>query len=305
MIARPENGSSRHDEAARAGWLYYVAGNTQDQIAAKLGVSRQSAQRLVSLAVSEGLIKVRLDHPIANCMELAERLRSRFALDRVEVVPSDPGSSSTTIGVAEAAAAEIERWLRSADADRAGDRHRPHAEGGDRAAVADGVPAAPGRVADRQHRARRLGGLLQRHFHDGRHDQGAQLPDAAAGHRLVAGGARDAAPPGDDQADARSGRQGRHHLRRHRRSRPDRAALSSTASSTRPSSRRCRRRAPSARSAAGRSTATAADRRHHQRPRRQRAACRRASARRWWRSPWASASCRRSARPWRAAWSTA
>ena len=92
MSSRPESGGSRHDEAARAGWLYYVGGNTQDQIAAKLGVSRQSAQRLVSLAVSEGLIKVRLDHPIANCLELAERLRSRFALDRVEVVPSDPGS---------------------------------------------------------------------------------------------------------------------------------------------------------------------------------------------------------------------
>jgi DNA-binding transcriptional regulator LsrR (DeoR family) len=113
MAPRAENGSSRHDEAARAGWLYYVAGNTQDQIAAKLGVSRQSAQRLVSLAVSEGLIKVRLDHPIANCLELADRLRSRFALDTVEVVPSDPGNPSTTLGVAEAAAAEIEKWLRA------------------------------------------------------------------------------------------------------------------------------------------------------------------------------------------------
>jgi DNA-binding transcriptional regulator LsrR (DeoR family) len=30
----------------------------------------------------------------------------------VEIVPSDPGSSSTTIGIAEAAAAEIERWLK-------------------------------------------------------------------------------------------------------------------------------------------------------------------------------------------------
>ena len=46
--------ASRLDDAARAGWHYYVAGNTQDQIAAKLGVSRQSAQRLVSLARSEG-----------------------------------------------------------------------------------------------------------------------------------------------------------------------------------------------------------------------------------------------------------
>jgi DNA-binding transcriptional regulator LsrR (DeoR family) len=115
MASRAESGNSRHDEAARAGWLYYVAGNTQDQIAAKLGVSRQSAQRLVSLAVSEGLIKVRLDHPIAECMELAERLRARFSLDRVEVVPSDPGNASTTIGVAEAAATEIERWLKSSN----------------------------------------------------------------------------------------------------------------------------------------------------------------------------------------------
>jgi DNA-binding transcriptional regulator LsrR (DeoR family) len=114
-MARQDNGSPRHDDAARAGWLYYVAGNTQDQIAAKLGVSRQSAQRLVSLAMTEGLIKVRLDHPIASCLELASRLQTRFALDHVEVVPSDPGNSSTVIGVAEAAAAEIERRLKSTE----------------------------------------------------------------------------------------------------------------------------------------------------------------------------------------------
>lgn len=99
------------DDAARAGWLYYVAGNTQDQIAAKLGVSRQSAQRLVSLAVTEGLVKVRIDHPIAQCLSLAKDLTERFGLSYCEVVPSDPGSASTTLGVAQAVAAEIERWL--------------------------------------------------------------------------------------------------------------------------------------------------------------------------------------------------
>lgn len=99
------------DDAARAGWLYYVAGNTQDQIAAKLGVSRQSAQRLVSLAVAEGLVKVRIDHPIAQCLSLAKDLTERFGLAFCEVVPSDPGSTSTTLGVAQAVAAEIERWL--------------------------------------------------------------------------------------------------------------------------------------------------------------------------------------------------
>ncbi|MEJ8472771.1 sugar-binding transcriptional regulator [Roseibium algae] len=107
--------SSRLDDAARAGWLYYVAGNTQDEIARKLGVSRQSAQRLVSLAVSERLIKVRLDHPIANCMELANRLTERFGLRSCEVVPSDPDAPSSIVGVAQAGAAEMERYLKSKD----------------------------------------------------------------------------------------------------------------------------------------------------------------------------------------------
>ncbi|MGV8855585.1 MAG: sugar-binding transcriptional regulator [Devosia sp.] len=115
MAQRIDSSSNRLDDAARAGWLYYVAGNTQEEIASKLGISRQSAQRLVSLSVSEGLIKVRLDHPIGRCMDLASRLKSRFALDLVEVVPSDPSSDSTTIGVAEATATEIERWLKRPD----------------------------------------------------------------------------------------------------------------------------------------------------------------------------------------------
>ncbi|MFM2277865.1 MAG: hypothetical protein RLZZ444_96, partial [Pseudomonadota bacterium] len=104
--------TSRLDDAARAGWLYYVAGNTQDQIATKLGVSRQSAQRLVSLARSERLVRVQIDHPIANCLELAERLRQKFKLRSADVVPTDPGSESTVTGVAEAASAELERWLK-------------------------------------------------------------------------------------------------------------------------------------------------------------------------------------------------
>src|SRR6202453_417698 len=107
-----ENETTRLDDAARAGWLYYVAGNTQDEIARKLGVSRQTAQRLVSLAISERLIKVRLDHPIARCMELSAALKLRYDLRFCEVAPSDPTSSSFTLGIAQAAAAEFERWLR-------------------------------------------------------------------------------------------------------------------------------------------------------------------------------------------------
>jgi DNA-binding transcriptional regulator LsrR (DeoR family) len=101
-------------DAARAGWLYYIAGNTQDQIAAKLGVSRQSAQRLVALAMSEGLAKVRIEHPIARRLDLSEALTARFGLKFCDVAPSDP-ASSTTIGVAQSAARAMERTLSARD----------------------------------------------------------------------------------------------------------------------------------------------------------------------------------------------
>ncbi|MBV9909271.1 MAG: sugar-binding transcriptional regulator [Hyphomicrobiales bacterium] len=113
MARKTEADDGRLDEAARAGWLYYVAGNTQDEIARKLGISRQSAQRLVSLAISERLIKVRLDHPIARCLELAEALKTKYDLKFCEVAPTDPGSISSTLGIAQLAAAEMERWLRN------------------------------------------------------------------------------------------------------------------------------------------------------------------------------------------------
>ncbi len=111
MARKIDPETDRIDDAARAGWLYYIAGNTQDEIAKKLGVSRQTAQRLVSLAVTEKLIKVRLDHPLANCMQLAERLKDRFGFHMAEVVPHDPDSNSISLGIAEAAAAELERYL--------------------------------------------------------------------------------------------------------------------------------------------------------------------------------------------------
>jgi DNA-binding transcriptional regulator LsrR (DeoR family) len=112
-MPRQETATTRLDDAARAGWLYYVGGNNQEQIAKKLGVSRQTAQRLVSLSVSEGLVRVRLEHPIGRCMELASHLRLRYALDFAEVVPTDPDAPGSIHGVAIAAATEIEKWLKN------------------------------------------------------------------------------------------------------------------------------------------------------------------------------------------------
>jgi DNA-binding transcriptional regulator LsrR (DeoR family) len=112
-MANPDNDTSRLDAAARAGWLYYIAGDTQDEIARKLKVSRATAQRLVSLCLSQRLITFRLEHPIASCMDLAAQLQERFELRFCEVAPTDPGDSGSIAGIAERAAALLETTLRS------------------------------------------------------------------------------------------------------------------------------------------------------------------------------------------------
>lgn len=100
------------DLAARAGWLYYVAGYTQEEIACEFGISRQSAQRMVSLSISEKLIKVRLDHPISNCMKLASQLKKKYSLKKCDIVPSANGEN-TTIGLGQAGAKMMTEYLES------------------------------------------------------------------------------------------------------------------------------------------------------------------------------------------------
>jgi DNA-binding transcriptional regulator LsrR (DeoR family) len=112
-MAASEPERSKLEDAARAGWLYYIAGNTQDEIAKKLKVSRATAQRLVSLCLSERLITFKLEHPIAACMELAARLTDKYALRYCEVVPTDAVSPGSVAGVANRAAALLETTLRS------------------------------------------------------------------------------------------------------------------------------------------------------------------------------------------------
>ena len=102
------NQGRKLEQAAKAAWLSHVAGKTQDEIAAVMGVSRQTAQRLVAQAMAEGIVKIRIDHPFAHCMDLAEALRRRWRLAFCEVAPSDAPEA----GVALMLADTIEQWLR-------------------------------------------------------------------------------------------------------------------------------------------------------------------------------------------------
>lgn len=113
MASKTNNDESTQDLAARAGWMYYRGGMTQDQIAKALGTSRQRAQRLVAKASSDGLIGVRLNHPIGTCLELEHELKERFGLTLVRVAPALPEGIDPLLSVAPVAAREVELILAS------------------------------------------------------------------------------------------------------------------------------------------------------------------------------------------------
>jgi DNA-binding transcriptional regulator LsrR (DeoR family) len=93
--------------AVRAAWLYHVAGNTQHEIARKLQISRPTAQRLVAFALERGLIKVRVNHKVASCLELAVALRQRYNLAVCDVVPVNGDSADQILRKIAVAAAQV------------------------------------------------------------------------------------------------------------------------------------------------------------------------------------------------------
>lgn len=115
MNRQPETEATPLDDAARAGWLYYVGGLTQDQIAQEMGVSRQRAQRLVSKAMAERLIHVRLEHRVSSCLDLEARLTRRFGLRSCRVAVSLAAGLDPVLTVAPTAAAEMERVFAAAE----------------------------------------------------------------------------------------------------------------------------------------------------------------------------------------------
>lgn len=78
----------KQELAARAAWMYYVAGLTQQEIATALGLSRQVAQRLISGAREMGMVTVSIAHPVTRCMQLARDMEAAFGLSLCRIVPS-------------------------------------------------------------------------------------------------------------------------------------------------------------------------------------------------------------------------
>ena len=73
---------------ARIAWYYYVAGLTQQEISDRLGIARARVNKIAGQLREDGSVVVDIRLPLAGCVELEERLRDRYGLKCVSVVPA-------------------------------------------------------------------------------------------------------------------------------------------------------------------------------------------------------------------------
>ncbi len=96
--------------------LYYKNALTQEQVAQRLGLSRQSVGRLLKRAQDAGVVEIKIHSPLSLCAELEARLENAFHLNEVIVVqpPADTEESAKE-ALGAAGAAFLERRVQNGD----------------------------------------------------------------------------------------------------------------------------------------------------------------------------------------------
>src|SRR5215469_14957487 len=99
MKRRPEpNGGSDREAGAESGpdaalmarvcWHYFKEGQTQEEIAQRLGLTRKRINRILSEARVSGFVQIAIDSSVSVFADLETRLADQFGLQRAIVVPS-------------------------------------------------------------------------------------------------------------------------------------------------------------------------------------------------------------------------
>jgi DNA-binding transcriptional regulator LsrR (DeoR family) len=100
--AGTESGWEAGQLQARAAWYYYIGGQTQQEIAERMGLTRLRVNKILAQARADGLVHIEIRMPLASCVALEEKLKARFNLADVAVVPtvSDPDTLQRVVGEA-------------------------------------------------------------------------------------------------------------------------------------------------------------------------------------------------------------
>jgi DNA-binding transcriptional regulator LsrR (DeoR family) len=100
---------SDFEQLVRASRLYYELGETQNEIAALLGVTRPQVSRLLKRARAEGIVEIRIVDTTAVDSPVGELLRRRYDLDQVHLAPTIAGPEDLTRRMVGRLAAEVLR----------------------------------------------------------------------------------------------------------------------------------------------------------------------------------------------------
>lgn len=96
----------------RAAWLSYVAGLTQAQIAKRLGLNRVRVNRMLAQARDQGIVQIRINSKLTECVALEERLRDRFGVTSANVVPTPSDKALVRQAIAVGAGAVLSEAIR-------------------------------------------------------------------------------------------------------------------------------------------------------------------------------------------------
>ena len=73
---------------ARVAWYYFAAGMTQQEIAGRLGITRLRVNKIVGQLRTDGSVLIDIRLPLTGCIELEEKLKARYGLKDVRVIPT-------------------------------------------------------------------------------------------------------------------------------------------------------------------------------------------------------------------------
>jgi dihydroxyacetone kinase-like protein len=104
-VRAPLRSAALHlDPMMSAAWLYYEDQLTQSDIAELLGVSRATIINYLHEARRQGVVKITIADEHFAAMQLAQKIRDHFGLERCIVIPDDQGRRAPALRVGEAGA---------------------------------------------------------------------------------------------------------------------------------------------------------------------------------------------------------
>ena len=74
--------------AVRVAWLYYMESQTQDRIAARLGLTRLRVNRLLAEARANGLVSITINSRLESCLRVETALKASCGLQDAVIVPT-------------------------------------------------------------------------------------------------------------------------------------------------------------------------------------------------------------------------